>query len=779
MKFKSITDLQIRQARASEKRRRLACGRSLYVMIEPVSKASNSKSFIGNIRFPSGRQGKQIEVRIGTYGKGKNQYSLKEARIEWNRLKKISKDRNEDPRVIQKEEKLSELRHSLTKESSRLSKNFKPSNLLSLKNHKISNNEVYTKNNIHKSHGKTDNFTIIKHKDLITESFEEFELNSKKLILSKDEGKYYLISRTCPHQGGLINNKGGKLICPLHNWYFSPSGKCLNSSQNAHSIELEIKNNYLIANNKKLKSLGLDNSKVGTVKKKKEDIKKINDLPLLKLHSHATLELDFKDLNILFDPWLDGPAMLGSWRQYPKPLVSGRDLHPDIIIITHEHSDHFHLPTLKAIGKDKLIIFPDFKNNRIKSFLDANGFINYICVNFNEKIKLSSDLQIKFFRPKHIFNDSIVLLEKNLFRFLNLNDAGLNPEIANQVGPVHLVSSIFSTGASGYPMTWTHIDARGKNEIMKSACLGRLQMLEQALTLYESDYILPFASHIKLWLEEHNKYRTELISNNINDVTKYFKEKGKINNLIDMIPGEEYNLKKFKLSKSYYDRESLYETEKLESLIEKDRNSFKGNLISWDSCDISIDRKLIIDHFTKELSSEINDIKEDLYLICDIYGDFSERFIFRFTNGTFIHIFSINDEIPLIKMKIKDKIIMNIISGYLSWDEAKVGYWIEWWRNTDKVHNSLTRAMQSPILPKDRSHLWRFKDRNTKINLSISELIRNNKKVDSVLKKHGLFCSGCALSPWETIEDAAQAHGLSQLSKNKLVKDITNIIKNN
>ena len=104
MKGKPVTDLQIRQAKASEKRQRLACGGSLYVMVEPISKASNSKSFIGNIRFPSGRKGKQIEVRIGAYGKGVNQYSLKEARDEWDRLRQLSKEQNKDPRQIQRQE---------------------------------------------------------------------------------------------------------------------------------------------------------------------------------------------------------------------------------------------------------------------------------------------------------------------------------------------------------------------------------------------------------------------------------------------------------------------------------------------------------------------------------------------------------------------------------------------------------------------------------------------------------------------------------------------------
>ena len=105
MRAKPYTDLQIRQAKAQKGRQKLPCGDALYVIVEPISKAANSKSFIGQIRFPYTRTGKQIEVRIGVYGKGINQYSLKQAKEEWLRLKQLSKQLNKDPRDIQKEEK--------------------------------------------------------------------------------------------------------------------------------------------------------------------------------------------------------------------------------------------------------------------------------------------------------------------------------------------------------------------------------------------------------------------------------------------------------------------------------------------------------------------------------------------------------------------------------------------------------------------------------------------------------------------------------------------------
>ena len=103
----ALNDLQIRQLKAAEKRQSYSVwdGNSLFVVVEPKSKASNSKSFVGRTRFPPVRGGKQIQVRIGVYGSGANQISLKEARDEWDRLRKWSKTTGKDPRLLKKEER--------------------------------------------------------------------------------------------------------------------------------------------------------------------------------------------------------------------------------------------------------------------------------------------------------------------------------------------------------------------------------------------------------------------------------------------------------------------------------------------------------------------------------------------------------------------------------------------------------------------------------------------------------------------------------------------------
>lgn len=600
--------------------------------------------------------------------------------------------------------------------------------------------------------------------------------NKQQFFLTKKANKYFLISRTCPHMGGFIKEEEEKLFCPLHNWWFDLEGKCRNSTQNAFKVELRLEKDYLVANRKELEKFEI---------KKEKDIQKIEKLSLLELknipkvslHAHATLELKFKDKNVLFDPWLDGPAMLGSWRQYPKALISGRDLNPDVVIITHEHSDHFHIPTLKAIGKDKLIIFPDFKNNRITSFLKKNNFTNFKPLNFDDKYEIFPNSFITFYRPKSLFLDSIVLFEKDSFRFLNLNDAGLNPVIAKKVGPVHLLACIFSTGASGYPLCWNQLDENEKREIMTKACKGRLEMLLQAINMYDANLLLPFASHVRLWLEEHEYYRKNLISNNINDVIDFFKINKKIKYLIPAIPGDTYEISTKKFTATKYDKNKIYDSDYIEKELIKDRKIFNKSLISWGYSNFQFNIDRINNYFLNNLDSSYLNIKEEAYLIINVFGRFKEELEFLFKDGKFYKPSNRKKNIPLIKMKIMDKILMQIIGGRLSWDEAKVGYWIEWWRDTPKVHNLMTRTMQGPNIS-NLEFASSFSDKDLHYqSIPISEVLRNVSGADDLFKRFGMFCKGCSLSPWESIEDAANAHNLTAYQKIKLNKELKLLLK--
>ena len=81
-----FSDSDLRALKAGPKRMVVGAGNSLFVVVESVGKGGG-KSFVGRTRFPPGMSGRQVEVRIGTYGRGGGKWTLKAAREEWERIK--------------------------------------------------------------------------------------------------------------------------------------------------------------------------------------------------------------------------------------------------------------------------------------------------------------------------------------------------------------------------------------------------------------------------------------------------------------------------------------------------------------------------------------------------------------------------------------------------------------------------------------------------------------------------------------------------------------------
>ena len=99
-----LSDSEIRSFQATDKRQKASCGDSLYLVVEPVQKGGG-KSFIAKNRFPPGRQGKWVEVRIGKNGRGVGRMSLKQASDEWDLIKTWSRENGKDPRNRKREAK--------------------------------------------------------------------------------------------------------------------------------------------------------------------------------------------------------------------------------------------------------------------------------------------------------------------------------------------------------------------------------------------------------------------------------------------------------------------------------------------------------------------------------------------------------------------------------------------------------------------------------------------------------------------------------------------------
>ena len=96
-----LSDKEIRDLAPTSKRQRVSCGDSLLVVVASVGRGGG-KSFVGTTRFPPGRSGKQVDVRIGPYGRGAGKWTLKAEREEWENIRTWSRDTGRDPREMKK-----------------------------------------------------------------------------------------------------------------------------------------------------------------------------------------------------------------------------------------------------------------------------------------------------------------------------------------------------------------------------------------------------------------------------------------------------------------------------------------------------------------------------------------------------------------------------------------------------------------------------------------------------------------------------------------------------
>src|SRR4029434_3828563 len=70
----------------------------------------------------------------------------------------------------------------------------------------------------------------------------------------------------------------------------------------------------------------------------------------LRFHAHACTSLEVDGQVLLTDPWFDGTVFNRSWALRVKPDLAGIPFdRVRCVWVSHEHPDHFHLPSLRTI----------------------------------------------------------------------------------------------------------------------------------------------------------------------------------------------------------------------------------------------------------------------------------------------------------------------------------------------------------------------------------------------------------------------------------------------
>lgn len=108
----------------------------------------------------------------------------------------------------------------------------------------------------------------------------------------------------------------------------------------------------------------------------------------LKWLGHSAFELTSKNgLDILVDPFIQAN---------PSCPLNARDVHPDLICITHGHADHFGDAVEIAKNNPNTIVIANYE---ISIYLQRKG-VNAIGINYGAHVKIE-DVEIRMLKAEH------------------------------------------------------------------------------------------------------------------------------------------------------------------------------------------------------------------------------------------------------------------------------------------------------------------------------------------------------------------------------------------
>jgi CMP-N-acetylneuraminate monooxygenase len=553
----------------------------------------------------------------------------------------------------------------------------------------------------------------------------------------------------CAHMGGRLTYKNG-FVCNQHGWTFFSDGSNINEGgpglrramikhEDSMCLEIEL-------------PAKPDQQKAPLAK------------PLtLEVISHACLLLSYNSRKILFDPWIFGTTYYGSWHLFPKPNLSPKELEVDAIVVTHPHPDHFHLETLRKLNASTPIYFPKFPSGIIENGLKEIRWKNLKPSPWNEPIAIDQNFELTFLRPRTNWEDSATLfsIEDNgvVFTWLNLVDAGSVLD-SHSIPEIDLLSSAFDQGASGYPLTWSHMKDSVKRKILVEQKKQKLEVLKTRATEFAPRYFLPFAGHWRLGLPQHQKYAESIPHTTFEEISVNFLEQVPNTKVLDMLPGNKFDFLTSTLIPSSFNQVD-FELE------------LESNHVSRSEIGLKVDG--LISSFEKRMkkliqNSEAFRVEKVKFQV--IVPEISYSMEFYFVSLDFLEADSI---------KISVEVPLDIFSlyseGRANWDHIAIGYWCVWDRSPNVYPASFMRLLQAGHgTPYSNINFFHSESDDHLLDSSIADLLENHfEPVQSILNRAGLPCISCTRTNSETLRNALEIHGIDLTSNPWIISELRSI----
>ena len=550
----------------------------------------------------------------------------------------------------------------------------------------------------------------------------------------------------CGHMGAALACSNSTFVCPMHGWTYNLDGS--NKIQNSPG---------LISVNVRINISGFVEIELPVIKPITTEETHGGPKPLIKVHSHACLELQYAGRSLLFDPWLVSPAYFGSWHLFPNARIIPEELKPDAIVITHPHPDHFHPETLDHFSRDTPIFFPSFSSKFIDKLLLEMGFTNFHPVLFGEEQILEPGLSFTFLQPQSFWEDSSVFVKAGSWTWLNQNDAGSVLDDSLLPRSLNLLSTSFDQGASGYPLTWFNLREERKPKLMQLAKSNMLKLLPARANQVNAEYFLPFAGHWRLGLQQHQQYAEMIPHTHLREVTQAFKVAGVQSTVLEVLPGESFSFESEIHSKNHVTRD-IYEADFVPDKIEFDQT----NHLAYD---IEGFQSYLEDLTTNSWAQRCEPVHFQVEV--EEIGQKHSVF-FGDTNA---------EELVQIKVTIPLFIASKLLSGETNWDHIAIGYWGKWSRTPDIYPPNFMRLLQVGNVPL----YFEPSDKNEDaiLHSSVSDLVSASPElISGILSRAGMPCISCSRSNSETLEQAMAIHRINDDWKVRTLREISAVLAN-
>ena len=473
------------------------------------------------------------------------------------------------------------------------------------------------------------------------------------VVLDEEKQVIQVVDKICDHAGGKLILKGDYAVCPMHGWSLDLRTM---KYQDSHTIKQSV--DYFIDNGK----LVIPDKECYLVNPFKSDLSEAE--VEFRFLNHAALSITYKEITLVTDPWLFGPAfMTGWWLDHPSAEDSIKILkNADFVFISHNHPDHLHSETLELLDKDKKFIVGDFNSKSTEKYLRSLGFNNIDSFEFGVIYQIKENFQFSIFKSGDFRDDSGLYLNIGGVEILLTVDANILNSLKLPRN-IDLLLTSFAGGASGFPLCIDNYDFIQKSSVIERNKSAIKASVAAYLRTTLPKFYMPYAGMFKEKAHRDSFIRENNLKNSVYDYKKMANQYG--SNFVDPKRNLCYTLTKNSL---------ITKEINISYLPEDDINFY------LDFCKKSF--KYESDLIMKYMSNSEYHAKQLLYIL-PVDDDFTKvvnDIIFCNFNTQEFKVVLESDivlEVPdfrVMKLYVRQEIFASIVANRLPWEDFSIGF---------------------------------------------------------------------------------------------------------